>query len=78
MHTNAQAFERAMDYAHEHVPAPFNPHYDPRARQVADQVANEMQDEGFYDCHTRHECAVEFRQRSARYMAYLRGRHDYR
>lgn len=44
-------------------PLPFNPAYDPRAKDWSKQAAESMERDGFYDKHTRAECAAEWRRR---------------
>ena len=50
-------------YQWNHPPAPFNPDYDPGAAGRYEQVSRSMEADGFYDTHTREECAVEWGKR---------------
>ena len=45
------------------APPPFNPHYDPSARKRYGRVTQSMEDDGYYDDHTREECSVEWKRR---------------
>lgn len=47
------------------APPPFNPCYDPRHGPVMQAAALAMDAEGYYDAHTRDECATELRRRVA-------------
>lgn len=44
-------------------PLPFNPAYRKAARQWAAQATDSMERDGYYDTHTREQCAVEWRRR---------------
>lgn len=57
--TLADHFERL----HANPPPSFNPAFDPTARARSDAVARAMEEEGFYDTHTRQECAEEYCRR---------------
>ena len=50
-------------YWHKNPPAPFNPLYDPGAKARYAAVTKSMEADGFYDNHTREECAAEWRRR---------------
>lgn len=52
-----------FDYWHDHPPPPFNPLFKPYAAAVGHAVAEAMSEEGFYQTHTREECAAEYRRR---------------
>jgi len=52
-----------FDYWHKHPPAPFNPDYDPAAKQRFADVTASMEADGFYTTHTRAECKTEWRRR---------------
>jgi len=56
--------EEHFEHLHNNPPPPMNPDYDPKAKDRALQVAQSMEEDGFYDNHTRHECADEFRRRT--------------
>jgi len=45
------------------APPPFNPDFDPRAKGRLEAVCEAMERDGFYDCHTREECAQEVSRR---------------
>ena len=47
------------------APAPFNPAYDPNAASRLQRVADSMESDGFYDNHSRDECAAEVSRRLA-------------
>ena len=57
------SIEEHFKNLHDNPPAPFNIGYKPLAAKYSDEVAREMESEGFYDTHTRVECATEFRIR---------------
>lgn len=44
-------------------PAPFNPQFDPKAAARSSAAAESMSADGYYDTHTREECAAEWRRR---------------
>lgn len=44
-------------------PKPFNPLFDPLAKQRYGDVSKSMEEDGFYDNHTRAECKAEWRLR---------------
>ena len=48
---------------HNNQPKPFNPDYDPKAKARYAKVTESMEKDGFYDNHTRQECAAEWRKR---------------
>lgn len=50
-------------FNHDVAPAPFNPLYDPKAKARYAEVTASMERDGFYDSHTREECAAEWRRR---------------
>lgn len=52
-----------FDHWHRNAPAPFNPAYDPKADGRRAKVTGSMESDGFYDTHTRYECATEWRRR---------------
>lgn len=51
------------EYWWDNTPAPFNPHYDPAARARYARVTESIERDGFYDTHSREECAAEWRKR---------------
>ena len=44
-------------------PPPFNPQYDPLAAARYAKVTASMEDDRFYDAHSREECRVEWGRR---------------
>ena len=52
-----------FDREHKHPPAPFNPDFDPGARQRYADVTASLEADNFYASHTRAECAAEWRAR---------------
>jgi len=52
-----------FDYHHDNPPAPFNPSSDPRAKGWYNETSNSMEDDNFYDSHTREECKAEWKRR---------------
>lgn len=54
-----------LDCYHRMQPAPFNPAYRKEARQWAAQATASMERDGYYDTHTREQCAAEWRRRYA-------------
>lgn len=50
-------------FNHDYKPAPFNPSYDPQAKQRYADVTESMELDGYYDTHTRAECADEWARR---------------
>lgn len=48
-----------FEYHHNNPPEPFNKSYNPQAKTISDNVSKEMEAEGYYDTHTREECAIE-------------------
>lgn len=61
------ALEAYFHHAHGNPPAPFNPEFDPLAAPRSTRAARTMQEDGFYDTHTREECALEHRRRVEQY-----------
>ena len=45
-------------------PKSFNPEFNPDARGAWGVASKEMEAEGFYDTHSRDECAVEIKKRA--------------
>lgn len=54
-----------FEWMHNNPPRPFNPlaRTDPAYHHAYAQVPLQMAAEGFYDSHTREECAIELRKR---------------
>ena len=48
-----------FEFEHENPPAAF----DPLARARGVEVVMQMEADGFYDNHTRQECAIEYHKR---------------
>ncbi len=59
----SDSLEKHFEHLHDNPPAPFNPLYNPLADTWSDEVSAAMEAEGFYDTHSREECAIEFRWR---------------
>lgn len=47
------------------APLPFNAYYDPKYGPLVQATALVMDAEGYYEAHTRDECATELRRRVA-------------
>lgn len=45
------------------VPAPFNPHYDPKSKDRYKAVSDSMTRDNYYADHTRAQCAAEWKRR---------------
>ena len=41
----------------------FNPDYNPNWKQIREQTTASMEEDGYYDTHTREECAAEWKRR---------------
>lgn len=50
----------------------LNPDFDPNSKALYVMVTESMEQDNFYDDHTREECAVEWRER---YETYARSRY---
>jgi len=50
-------------FHHANPPAPFNPDYNPNAKNWGNIASQSMMDDGFYANHSREECATEWRKR---------------
>lgn len=48
-----------FDIHHMNKPSPFNPKYLPAYSELAKRVTEKMERDGYYDSHTREQCAVE-------------------
>ena len=57
------SLEQHFEHLHKYPPAPFNPSYHPNAQAWFKGASDSMVEDGFYDHHTRAECAQEFRRR---------------
>lgn len=60
-----KALEAHFGAMHDNPPAPFNPAFDPTAKARSERAAREMEAEGYYETHTREECAAEYKRRCA-------------
>mgnify|MGYP003491229210 CR=1 FL=1 len=54
-----------FDFWHRNKPGPFNPAYDPAAKARSASVTASMEAAGYYEKHTRCECASEWQRRYA-------------
>ena len=61
--TNADKYEKALQYQHDNPPPPFNPHFDPKAKERAHKVTQSLENDNYYSLHPRSECAKEWRRR---------------
>ncbi len=52
-----------MDHEWKYPPPAWNPDYDPKAKARYARVSASMEKDGFYDNHSREECATEWRRR---------------
>jgi len=52
-----------FQYEWQNPPPPFNPQFDPGAKARYERVSQSMQADGYYDGHTRAECAADWRRR---------------
>lgn len=59
----AIALERHFKEQHENPPAPFNPAFDPKAKERYRKVSESMEADGFYKTHSRKECRLEWARR---------------
>jgi len=48
---------------HDNPPAPFNPDYDPKAKDRYRQVTKSMQEDDYYNTHSQEECKAEWHKR---------------
>lgn len=48
-----------FDIHHMNKPSPFNPKYLPEYSEIAKRVTEKLERDGYYDSHTREQCAVE-------------------
>ena len=61
--TSANKLVEHFEHQHNNPPAPFNSAYNPNAAGYYKQVSKSMEEDGFYDSHSRVECAIEWRKR---------------
>ena len=61
--TTRKRLEAHFAYEHENPRDPFNPLYDPMVSVISDAVREEMEHDGYYDTHSREECAAERKAR---------------
>ena len=54
-----------FDYEWKNPPKPFNPQYDPKAKDRYSQVTASLEECNYYQTHTREECAKEWARRYA-------------
>lgn len=54
-----------FDFWHRNKPRPFNPAYDPHAKTRSAAVTASMEADGYYEKHSRAECASEWQRRYA-------------
>lgn len=66
---NADKLENTFEFLWNNAPAPFNPDYKPYAKEVRKLVTDSMENDGYYDKHTRKQCAAEWRKRYDALMA---------
>jgi hypothetical protein len=52
-----------QEYLMDNPPAPFNPNFDPEAKNRYRCVSDSMERDGFYDTHNREECRIEWKLR---------------
>lgn len=69
MRATAQAEHTGLlgpfDFWHRNKPRPFNPAYDPAAKACSAAVTASMEADGYYEKHSRAECASEWQRRYA-------------
>lgn len=58
-----KTLEQHFEWLHNNPPIPFNPDFDPKAKDRSSRVTASMEADKFYDNHTREECAIEWRRR---------------
>lgn len=58
-----QELAKHFEHLHNNPYPPLNPEYDPRAKNWSLEATQSMEQEGFYDTHSREECAIEWRRR---------------
>lgn len=63
MATKYTGYLGGFDFEHKNPPAPFNPDADPRAEARYREVTASMQNDQFYDHHSREECKAEWARR---------------
>lgn len=57
-----------FEQLHAMKPAPLNPAYNPAAIIASRQAVTQMEISGFYDSHTREECAEEYKRLTTYFM----------
>ena len=57
------AIEKHFMQQWENPPKPFNPDFDPKAKDRSSKVTASMEQDFFYDNHTREECRLEYLRR---------------
>jgi hypothetical protein len=57
------SYDAAMAREWANPPAPFNPLYDPKAKDRFSAVTASMESDDFYASHTREECRIEWKRR---------------
>lgn len=50
-------------FNHDYKPAPFNPDFNPNAKEASRMASESMEQDGFYDKNDRADCAVEYKRR---------------
>jgi hypothetical protein len=50
-------------HLHNNPPPPFNPAYDPNSKARREMISGWMEADGFYNDHSREQCADEYRRR---------------
>lgn len=58
-----QILTQHFESLHNNPPKPFNPQYNSGYAEVANSVTKNMEEDGYYDTHTREECAAERKRR---------------
>lgn len=57
------SLEEYFEKLHKNPPPPFNPEFNAQSLVWFREVTHSMEREGFYENHTREECAAEWRRR---------------
>ena len=60
---NYKNLDKHFETLHNNPPMAFNPDYDPMAKTWSNLAVESMENDGFYDNHTRAECSIEYRKR---------------
>jgi hypothetical protein len=61
--TLSKALEQWFEHTHANPPASFNPSYCACAGKRLNAVTEAMEAEGYYNNHTREQCAAEIKRR---------------